>query len=76
MRPAPPRAAWLEAGHRQIGIIVGPTDIFTSQLRLKGYREALEEYGVAPCENLIAYSDYTVQGGYRRSAACWRKTNR
>ena len=56
----------LEAGHRQIGIIVGPTDIFTSQLRLKGYREALEEYGVAPCENLIAYSDYTVQGGYRQ----------
>lgn len=56
----------LEAGHRQIGIIVGPTDIFTSQLRLKGYREALEEYGVTPCENLIAYSDYTVQGGYRQ----------
>ena len=23
-------------------------------------------YGVAPCENLIAYSDYTVQGGYRQ----------
>lgn len=54
----------LEKGHRHIGIIVGPGDIFTSLHRLEGYRKALNRYGVTPEKKLIAYSDYTLQGGY------------
>lgn len=54
----------LENGHRNIGIIIGPSDVFTSQHRLQGYKNALAEYGIVPAEQLIAYSDYTVQGGY------------
>ena len=56
----------LELGHRRIGILVGPKDVYTSRMRLKGYRAALEEYGVAPAEELIAYGDYTLEGGHRQ----------
>ncbi len=56
----------LELGHRRIGIIVGPKEIYTSRMRLKGYCIALEEYGVKPAEELIAYGDYTLKGGYRQ----------
>lgn len=56
----------LEMGHRRIGIIVGPQDVYTSGMRLNGYRMALEEYGVDPDEKLIAYGDYTVKGGHRQ----------
>lgn len=54
----------LQQGHRQIGIVTGPKDIFTSQHRLKGYQAALAEYGMECDERFIAYSDYTVQGGH------------
>lgn len=54
----------LEKGHRNIGIIVGPGNIFTSQLRLEGYRNALRAYGVTPSDNLIQCSDYTLHGGF------------
>lgn len=55
----------LENGHKRIGIIVGPADIFTSYHRLAGYRRALEEFGVSPDDALIEYSDYTLEGGFR-----------
>lgn len=38
----------INAGHRHIGIIVGPLDISTANERLIGYRRALEDYGIAP----------------------------
>lgn len=56
----------LELGHRRIGIIVGPKEIYTSRTRLKGYRAALREYGVRPEGKWIAYGDYTLKGGYRQ----------
>lgn len=54
----------LKHGHEKIGIIVGPQDIFTSQQRLLGYRQAILGEGVLADESLIAYSDYNLQGGY------------
>lgn len=54
----------LAAGHRNIGILLGPQDVYTSRQRLQGYTQALGRRGLAPDETLIAYSDYTVQGGY------------
>ena len=53
----------LEQGHRRVGIVVGPKDIYTSQLRLRGYQQALEQYGVPFSQELVAYGDYTLQGG-------------
>lgn len=54
----------LQRGHREIGIIVGPADIFTSQQRLKGYFDAYAACGLPVNEANIVYSDYLVQGGY------------
>ena len=56
----------LEAGHRKIGIVVGPAEFYTAQMRLQGYREALEEYGVPFEERLVARAGLTVEGGYRQ----------
>lgn len=51
-------------GHRRIGIIVGPKNIYTAQERLKGYIRVHEDYRleVDPC--LIKYGDYKIQSGY------------
>lgn len=59
----------LRHGHRDIGILLGPGDVYTSQCRLTGYRRALEEWNIPCNENHIAYSDYTVQGGYESAQA-------
>jgi len=51
-------------GHREIGIVVGPEDIFTSHERLKGYKKALAKEGIALNERNVVFSNYTVEGGY------------
>lgn len=56
---------FLEKGHRSIGIIGGPEDIFTAQERLKGYCKALEHAGIPIRDSLISHGDYTIQGGMR-----------
>ena len=56
---------FLEKGHRSIGIIGGPEDIFTAQERLKGYCKALEHAGIQVRDSLISHGDYTIQGGVR-----------
>ena len=50
-------------GHREIGIICGPQDIYTAQERLKGYLRVHEDYGMQVDEN-IKYGDYGIQSGY------------
>ena len=52
-------------GHRRIGIIVGPRTIYTSQQRLLGYYQALLRGAILPDDSLVAYSDYTIEGGYK-----------
>lgn len=54
----------LEAGHRNIGVILGPKDVFTSSQRQAGYAEAMLHYGLMPDDRHVIYSDYTMQGGY------------
>lgn len=54
----------LECGHRNIGIIAGNGNVFTTKRRLVGYKAALAAYGIPVNENLIAYGDYGVEGGY------------
>lgn len=62
------------AGHRRIGAILGPRGVFTSGQRLQGYTEALRKSGLAPEEALIAYGDYTVQGGYESMRGLLERT--
>ena len=54
----------LDAGHKDIGIILGPQDIFTSQQRLLGYNQMLIQNAIQPNDSYVIYSDYSVQGGY------------
>ena len=66
----------INAGHRQIGIIVGPQDISTANERMVGYRRALEDYGIEPqtgqytkdgmSEALIQIGRYDFESGYRQ----------
>ena len=55
----------MENGHRNIGIIVGPQEIFTAQERLKGYYAANEKRGIPVQESLIYHGDYIIQGGVK-----------
>ncbi|HHV31596.1 LacI family DNA-binding transcriptional regulator [Caproiciproducens sp. LBM24188] len=59
----------LDNGHRRIGIIVGPKDVFTSQQRLAGFVDALKSHSVEYDEQLVINSDYTLHGGYESMRA-------
>lgn len=53
----------LAAGHRKIGMIAGPKDIYTAQERYRGYCMALENAGLQPDARLAAWANYTIEGG-------------
>jgi len=50
-------------GHRRIGIICGPQNIYTAQERLKGYIRIHEDYELEIDQTLIKYGDYEIQSG-------------
>ncbi len=51
-------------GHKRIGIICGPDEIYTAQERLKGYERVYEDYNMSIDANLIKKGDYQVESGY------------
>ena len=51
-------------GHKRIGIIVGPEEVYTAQERLKGYYRVHEDYNIPVCRELIKYGDYKIDSGY------------
>ncbi|MPY30160.1 LacI family transcriptional regulator [Streptomyces adustus] len=53
----------LDKGRRTIATITGPLDMDVARARLDGYREALDSAGVTVDEDLIAYGDFTEEGG-------------
>ena len=66
----------INAGHRKIGIIVGPLDISTANERMTGYRRALEDYGISSAAgaesaldgepgSMIQFGKYDFESGYR-----------
>ncbi|MDO4273491.1 MAG: LacI family DNA-binding transcriptional regulator [Eubacteriales bacterium] len=55
----------VENGHRNIGIIAGPRDIYTAQERMAGYCKVLKKYDIPVQESLICHGDYTIQGGVK-----------
>ena len=53
----------IEAGHKKIGMIAGPKDVFTAEERLKGYYLAIEKAGLEIRDSLVVNSNYTISGG-------------
>lgn len=51
-------------GHKRIGIICGPDNIFTAQERLKGYIRVHEDYSMKIDSSLIKKGDYQLESGY------------
>ncbi|WP_163853654.1 LacI family DNA-binding transcriptional regulator [Paenibacillus elgii] len=50
----------IEQGHRQIAVIAEDTLVMSSQERIRGYRFALEEAGIAYNPELVRISDFKV----------------
>ena len=55
----------LELGHREIAFISNaPPEYTSSPERVRGYKQALENYGISQNENLIRYADFDPESGY------------
>lgn len=52
-------------GHRRIGIISGPDEVYTAEERLKGYYRVHEDYSMPIDPALIGKGDYKIESGYR-----------
>jgi len=56
----------LELGHRRIGMITNAPLAYTAARdRLTGYRQALEEAGLAYDQDLVCYGDFREESGFR-----------
>ena len=53
----------LGAGHKEVGMIAGPEEIYTAEERYHGYCKAMENAGIPLDENLVVRGDYTIEGG-------------
>lgn len=54
----------LDAGHRQIAIIGGPTALWSAEQRLAGHREAIASAGIDPDSAPVIPGDYRQDSGY------------
>jgi LacI family transcriptional regulator, repressor for deo operon, udp, cdd, tsx, nupC, and nupG len=52
-------------GHKRIGFINGPEHIILCRDRQKGYIHTLEKYEIPVSHDLIMYSDFTIEGGFK-----------
>jgi len=57
----------IDAGHKEIGIILGTEHIAIEQERLFGYKQALEKNKIEFQERLVCFTDYTVKNGYEKA---------
>ncbi|MGW1750256.1 LacI family DNA-binding transcriptional regulator [Streptomyces sp. NPDC002092] len=63
----------LERGRRAIATITGPTDMYVTQCRLRGYQEALALAGLEGEQTLVAEGDFSTESGRRAMAALLRR---
>lgn len=54
----------VKLGHSRIGFINGPEGWHASEMRLIGYRETLEQFGIPFNPELVVEGDWEVQSGY------------
>lgn len=55
----------IKLGHRRIAIINGLKELSTTVERFKGYKQALNDYGLPLADELILYADSREQGGIK-----------
>ena len=55
----------IELGHHRIAFVAGPVHSSTSQQRVQGYLQALENYALRAYPNDIIPGDLTLEAGYR-----------
>jgi len=55
----------LQLGHQRIGFLRGGKHHHASAERLRGYKEALRDYGVPPRKELMIDGDYVFDDGFR-----------
>ena len=65
----------INQGHRRIGIIAGPSGIYTAQERLRGYRRVHEDFDLPIDDDLILEGDYSVESGHRLMDALLKRTD-
>lgn len=53
----------INLGHRAIGCITGPKDVYSSIERLRGYKEALQEADIPVQENMIFEGNFHRESG-------------
>jgi LacI family transcriptional regulator len=53
----------LDLGHRRIAHIAGPAALQVGTERADGWRQAHADYGVEPDERLLAFSEFSEEGG-------------
>jgi len=53
----------ISLGHERIAIMTGPQDVSTAVDRVTGYRQAMQEAGLA--YELVLYGEYDLASGYR-----------
>lgn len=66
----------LQHGHRTIACLSGPSSLLNSVERVKGYKQALSESGIATDESLICCGDFTFEGGYSAAKKILAKDTR
>ncbi|MBD0841803.1 MULTISPECIES: LacI family DNA-binding transcriptional regulator [unclassified Streptomyces] len=59
----------LRGGRRRIAAVTGPLDMYVTQCRLRGYREALVAAGLEPLTSLVVEGDFTEDSGRRATTA-------
>jgi DNA-binding LacI/PurR family transcriptional regulator len=57
----------IELGHRRIGVIGGPEDLWSGRARLAGYRAALLAAGLPVDETLVLRDKFSASGGRRQA---------
>ena len=55
----------LSRGHRRIGYLSGSKGLYTAEVRLAGFKQALDEAGIQPDPKLVRHGDFRLESGYR-----------
>ncbi|MGV9453027.1 LacI family DNA-binding transcriptional regulator [Streptomyces sp. NPDC003635] len=58
----------VRGGRARIAAVTGPLDMYVTQCRLRGYREALVDAGLEPLPSLVVEGDFTEGSGRRATA--------
>jgi LacI family transcriptional regulator len=62
-------------GHTRIGLVGGPANLMCSRARADGYRNALQNAGIAVDEQLIDHGQFKLESGHRQALRLLRSDN-